>query len=61
MVSLKLVIVLILVFRLVVGVRMIGVLDQEKHRRRSVQEKNRIVRKRQATLAITPGQTHTLV
>lgn len=43
MVSLKLVIVLILFFRLVAGVRMIDVLGPEKRRRHGIQEKITIV------------------
>jgi transposase-like protein len=56
LVSLKLVIVLILVFRLVVGVRMIDVLGPEKRRRRSVQEKIAIVQQ-----SFEPGMTVSLV
>ncbi len=56
LVSLKLVIVLILVFRLVVGVRMIDVLGPEKRRRRSVQEKISIVQQ-----SFEPGMTVSLV
>ncbi|PAW17707.1 hypothetical protein CKJ90_22125, partial [Klebsiella pneumoniae] len=54
--TLKLVIVLILVFRLVVGVRMIDVLGPEKRRRRSVQEKIAIVQQ-----SFEPGMTVSLV
>ncbi|HBT0452027.1 TPA: transposase, partial [Klebsiella pneumoniae] len=49
-------IVLILVFRLVVGVRMIDVLGPEKRRRRSVQEKIAIVQQ-----SFEPGMTVSLV